>query len=172
VALTGKRQRFAAEYLLDLNATEAAKRAGYSPKTAYSIGQRLLKDVEVAASVRAAQEARAERTQIKADEVLHELAILCRSDVRHFSVDDRGELVLVDGAPDHAWRAVSSVKHKISSETKGDITHTTREIEYRLWDKNTALRNAGQHLGMFVERQDLTSGNKPIRFTLAIGERT
>ena len=45
--MTEKRKRFAEEYLFDFNATQAAIRAGYSERTAYSIGQRLLKDVEV-----------------------------------------------------------------------------------------------------------------------------
>ena len=45
--LTPKQKRFCEEYLIDLNATQGALRAGYSPKTAYSIGQRMLKNVEV-----------------------------------------------------------------------------------------------------------------------------
>ena len=48
-AVTPKQKRFCDEYLIDTNATQAAIRAGYSEKTAYSIGQRLLKDVEVSA---------------------------------------------------------------------------------------------------------------------------
>ena len=68
--LNAKQQRFAEEYLIDLNATQAAERAGYSAKTAYSIGQRLLKDVEVAAFIQAAMDKRSERTAITADYVL------------------------------------------------------------------------------------------------------
>lgn len=49
--MTPKQKRFCDEYLIDTNATQAAIRAGYSEKTAYSIGQRLLKDVEVAAYI-------------------------------------------------------------------------------------------------------------------------
>ena len=45
--LTDKQKRFCEEYLIDLNATQAATRAGYSAKTAYSMGQRMLKKVEV-----------------------------------------------------------------------------------------------------------------------------
>jgi phage terminase small subunit len=166
--VNARQRRFVEEYLIDLNATDAAKRAGYSAKTAYSIGQRLLKDVEISEAVADAEKARAERVQITADEILSELAILCRSDVRHFSVDDRGTLELTEGAPNHAWRAVASVKHKVTSHGEGEDAYTTREIEYRLWDKNTALRNAGQHLGMFVERTDITSGDKPVAFTFRI----
>lgn len=71
--LTGKQARFVAEYLIDLNATQAAIRTGYSAKTAYSQGQRLLKDVEVAAAIAAALATRSERTEITQDMVLREL---------------------------------------------------------------------------------------------------
>ena len=49
--LTGKRARFAEEYSVDLNATQAAIRAGYSEKTAASQGERLLRNVEIAAAI-------------------------------------------------------------------------------------------------------------------------
>jgi phage terminase small subunit len=70
MALTAKQETFVREYLIDLNATAAAERAGYSAKTAYSIGQRLLKDVEVAQRVQFAMDERAKRTDITADYVL------------------------------------------------------------------------------------------------------
>jgi phage terminase small subunit len=80
--ITDKRDRFVAEYLVDLNATQAAIRSGYSAKTAYSQGQRLLKDVEVAAAITKAQAKRAERTEITQDRVLQELAKIGFSDIR------------------------------------------------------------------------------------------
>lgn len=72
--------RFVEEYLVDLNATQAAIRAGYSEKTAYSIGQRLLKDVEVAAAIAKAQAARSEKTEITAERVLQELWDIATAD--------------------------------------------------------------------------------------------
>lgn len=68
--LTDKQQRFVAEYLIDLNATQAAIRAGYSEKTAQEQGSRLLSNVMVAAAIQAAKDARSERTQVDADYVL------------------------------------------------------------------------------------------------------
>lgn len=68
--LTAKQAAFVREYLVDLNATQAAIRAGYSAATAYSQGQRLLKNVEVAASLAAAMAERAKRVEIDADYVL------------------------------------------------------------------------------------------------------
>lgn len=68
------RERFVDEYLVDLNATQAAIRAGYSPKTAYSMGQRLLKDVEVQAAIQEARARREKRTEITQDRVVQEIA--------------------------------------------------------------------------------------------------
>ena len=72
--LTAKQQRFVEEYLIDLNATQAAIRAGYSQDTAYSQGQRLLKNVEVSQVVKKSLQERSKRTQIDADWVLKEAA--------------------------------------------------------------------------------------------------
>lgn len=68
--MTPKQEAFIREYLIDLNATQAAERAGYSAKTAYSIGQENLNKPEIAAAIQAAMNERAERTQITADYVL------------------------------------------------------------------------------------------------------
>lgn len=73
MALTPKQKAFVDEYLVDLNATQAAIRAGYSQKTAYSMGQRLLKNVEVQEAVQEAKQERAQRTEITQDYVLQKL---------------------------------------------------------------------------------------------------
>ncbi len=71
--LTPKQRRFVEEYLIDLNATQAAIRAGYSEKTAYSQGGRLLKNVEIQAAIQAAYQRRSERTELTQDWVLERL---------------------------------------------------------------------------------------------------
>lgn len=73
MALTDKQQRFVDEYLIDLNATQAAIRAGYSPKTANEQGARLLANVSVAAAVKEGKKAREERTEVTQDWVVHEM---------------------------------------------------------------------------------------------------
>src|SRR5215468_11270549 len=78
--MTPKQQRFIQEYLIDLNATRAAIRAGYSAKTAASIGEENLRKPEIAAAVEAKQCERAERTGISAQWVvdrLREIAERC-----------------------------------------------------------------------------------------------
>lgn len=82
MSLTPKRQRFVEEYLVDLNATQAAIRAGYSPISAHAEGGRLLNDVKVAEALKAAMDARSARTEITADRVLRELAKLGFADIR------------------------------------------------------------------------------------------
>lgn len=70
MALTAKQRRFVEEYLIDLNATQAAERAGYSAKTAYSIGNENLSKPEIAKAIQAAMKEREERTHITQDYVL------------------------------------------------------------------------------------------------------
>ncbi|RFC65006.1 terminase small subunit [Fulvimarina endophytica] len=99
--LTPKQARFVEEYLVDLNATQASIRAGYSDKTAYSIGHELLGKPEIQAAIAAAQTARSERTEITADMVLqhwwaiataeaNELSQLRRVNCRHCWGENHG----------------------------------------------------------------------------------
>jgi phage terminase small subunit len=77
-ALTPRQQRFVDEYLLDLNATQAATRAGYSARTANEQGARLLAKASVAQAVEAAQRSRGERLQVTQDDVLEGLLLEAR----------------------------------------------------------------------------------------------
>lgn len=88
MALTAKQERFVQEYLVDLNATQAAIRAGYSSKTAYSMGQRLLKNVEVQAAIQKALKDRQARTEITQDTVVEELAKIGLADAHDYSDAD------------------------------------------------------------------------------------
>jgi phage terminase small subunit len=81
-ALTAKQARFVAEYLVDLNATQAAIRAGYSARTANEQAARLLANVSVAAAVAEAQAARGKRTEVTQDRVALELARIAFGDPR------------------------------------------------------------------------------------------
>ncbi len=98
--LTPQKKLFIAEYPKDLNATQAAIRAGYSEKTAASQGQRLLKDVEVRAAIDVALATRIEKVQVDAVYVLNRLFEMAEA--------DRADLYDDDGAlkPIHEWPAV------------------------------------------------------------------
>ena len=106
VELTPKQKCFVAEYLIDLNATQAAIRAGYSAKTAKQQGQRLLTNVDVKQALAEAQEKRFERAAITADYVLQgiqEVAERCleRAPVMVGRGEERAQAVDADGR--HVW---------------------------------------------------------------------
>ena len=100
--MTPKQQRFVEEYLVDLNATAAAKRAGYSARTAEWQGPQLLGKSHVAAAVAAAQQNRSERTQVDSDWVLKRLHRDATADIADL-FDEQGKMKPADQWPD-AWR--------------------------------------------------------------------
>jgi phage terminase small subunit len=147
--LEPRQRRFVEEYLIDLNATQAAIRAGYSAKTANQIGPRLLVNVGVQEAIQKRLAVVSEKAAFTSQEVLEELGALVRSNVRHFEMDDAGQLALADGAPEEAWRAVASVKRKTTEIPRKDAEPIVRhEVEYRMWDKNSAIDKAMRYLGL------------------------
>ena len=96
--LTEKKKKFADYYIKTGNATESAKYAGYSEKTAYSSGQRLLKDVEVAKYVEETMEQLKKETIADADEVLQLLTSIARGETseENVVVDKSGNVSIVE----------------------------------------------------------------------------
>lgn len=150
--LTEKQELFVREYLVDLNATQAAIRAGYSEKTAHSQGQRLLKNVEVQKAIDAAKEKRAERVEVTADEVLRELKRIGMSDIADIFNED-GHLRAFREIPLEARRSISAIKVK-SERAPGDEDTVVWTTEIKLWDKPSALGMLGKHLKLFVEKHE------------------
>lgn len=113
MSLTPKQEAFVREYLLDLNATQAAIRAGYSAKTAEQQGSRLLRNVQVAAALSDAQTKRAERVEIDADYVLRQAVKLherCMQEVSPI-VDRKGQQVTDEaGNPLFEFNAAGAAK--------------------------------------------------------------
>lgn len=146
--LVKKRERFVEEYLIDLNATQAAIRAGYSPKTAYSIGHELMKIPEVRARIDKAMAERSKRTGINADRVLRELGKIAF--VNATDVIDMSDATVKNDAERDDTAAIASVKVKVIPGENGDGV----EREIRLADKLKALELCGKHLGMFRDDPD------------------
>lgn len=146
--LTPNQARFVAEYLIDLNATQAAIRAGYSTRTASVQGCRLLRNAQVAASIRAGQQRAAERTDIAEGRVLKELKFIAFSNISHYRVDAAGNVSLSPEAQPGAIAALASVKSRHRTDRRG----TTHEVELKLWDKVGALELAGRHVGLFTDQ--------------------
>jgi phage terminase small subunit len=146
MALTKKQKRFVEEYLVDLNATQAAIRAGYSTQTAYSIGDENLKKPEIKNAIEKALAERSRRTGVNADRVILELAkiaFLNPTDVINMS-----EATIKGDSNRDDTAAISSVKVKRIPTEDGDIT----EREVRTYDKIKALELLGKHLGMFTDK--------------------
>ena len=138
-----KQQRFVEEYLSDLNATQAAVRAGYSAKTAYRIGHDLLQKTSVSDAIQAAQAERSERTKITADEVLKELARIAFSDIRKAATFGPAGVTIRSSAElDDATAAAISEVSETTTQFGG-----SRKV--KLHDKVKALELAGRHLGLF-----------------------
>lgn len=181
--LTPKQARFVQEYLVDLNATQAAIRAGYSPKTAKQQGARLLTNADVQKAVTEGQEQRSERTGITADMVLKELAKVGfsnLSDVTNwgtkevaFGFDADGKRLRPDEIGDAAVVKyvdapfVEPVDRDALEErvraAVSEVALTKDGFKIKMHDKVGALTQIGRHLGMFTDKSELTgAGGTPL----------
>lgn len=104
MALTPKQQRFVQEYLIGLNATQAAIRAGYSERTAQEQSSRLLSNVMVQSAIAAQQKGREERANATADEVLREINRMAMVDPADYA--DVKSPADIKGLPEHVRRAI------------------------------------------------------------------
>lgn len=155
MALPPKQQAFIREYLIDLNATKAAARAGYSPRSAKVTGFKLLSTPAVAAAVAAAKAERAERVEVTADDTLRQIDEIASSDLR-LLFDDAGALLPPRLWPDEIARAVSSFRVVTKKAGEGEVEHVA---EVKLWDKTRALEMKARHLGMFNDAAAITVRN-------------
>lgn len=165
--LTHQQAKFVEEYLVDLNATQAAIRAGYSAKTAEWIGPKLVTKSHVADAIQAEMEARSKRTLITADRVLAEYAKLAFLDPRKF-YDDKGCLIPIHELPDDAAACIAGMDvstERIGKDADGEPEFATvRKI--KLVDKKGALDSVARHLGMFndkVRNEMVGPGGGPIQ---------
>ena len=147
--MTPKQALFIQEYLIDLNATRAAIAAGYSPKTAYSIGQRLLKHVEIQGALEEAMKKRGQRTEITQDRILRELARIAFADPRSIAEWGNGTMTLKDSS------SLSDDDAVAVSEVSQTITDGKASLKAKMYDKQRALELLGRHLGMFAEKKQI-----------------
>lgn len=152
--LTPRQARFVEEYIKDLNGTQAAIRAGYSPKSASESGSELLALSKVADAIERAKAARSARVNVTQDEVLSELNILATACVEHYVVDDDGYLRAAPDAPEGVMRAVQSVDRKKriyyvkGGNNAGAVDYVEYELKFKLWDKPGQLKLLGRHAGV------------------------
>ena len=146
--MTNKQARFVEEYLIDLNATQAAIRAGYSPNTAQEIGAENLKKPMIKAAVDAAMAERSARTGVNQDRVVRELARIAF--VKIIDVANSDGTIKTD-ASDDDLACIESIKVKRSDNDTGYMF----EREVKLSSKMKALELLGKHLGMFSDKLNI-----------------
>ena len=161
--MTRKQDRFVKEYLIDLNATQAAIRAGYSPKTANEQGARLLANVSVQEAIAKAMAERSKRTGISQDRVIQELARIAFVNPQNL-INPKDASVKADATEDDL-ACIQSVKVKTMDGAKGKSV----EREVRLNDKMKALELLGKHLGMFKDKLEVDA-DMDLNITIDYGE--
>lgn len=153
--MTQKQKRFVEEYLIDLNATQAAIRAGYSPQTARDIGCENLTKPNIQNAIGKAMAERSKRTGINQDRVISELAKIAfikMTDV----VDANGRIK--SGASSDDLACIESIKYKESESETGSSV----EREVKVASKLKALELLGKHLGMFTDKVKIDGGTKVV----------
>lgn len=136
--------KFVQEYLVDLNGTQAAIRAGYAPKSAYVTASKLLKKPEVKAALDAAQAARAKRVEISADRVIQEIARLAFADVSK-AYDASGQLLAPHEMPDDVRAAFSGLDFSKSGDKVGKFAGKERSLEL-----------LAKHLGLLRDKLEVS----------------
>jgi len=139
--LTAKQARFVEEYLIDLNATQAAIRAGYSEKSATLIGFENITKPYIAEAIAIASAERSKRTEITADRVLKEYAKIGFAELRN--VVDWSDVVRLKQAAD-----IDEITHGAIAE----ISETAQGLKIKMHDKRGALDALAKHLQLFEDK--------------------
>lgn len=146
--LTKKQNRFVEEYLIDLNATQAAIRAGYSIESARDIGCENLTKPNIQKEIARAMAERSKRTGVNQDRVILELARLAFVKMTDI-VDDKGKIK--ENATDDDLSCIEGIKYKHSDTDSGSSV----EREVKIGSKLRALELLGKHLGMWNDKIDV-----------------
>lgn len=156
MALNPKQRRFVAEYLIDLNATQAAIRAGYSSHTAASQGERLLRHAEIEQAVKNGKARQLDRAELSALRVLEELRRLAFFDIAQI-FDANGDLLPIHEIPEEARAAIAGIEvvranlNPSDGKRDDDFLH-----KVKLTSKDRALEILARHFGLLIERVEVT----------------
>jgi phage terminase small subunit len=147
--LPPKRALFVKEYLVDFNATQAAIRAGYSPKIARSQGSFLLTNHDIQSAIKVETDKRANRLEITADKVLSEIARLAFSDARKL-FDSNGDLIPIHLLDDDTAVTIAGIE--VTEIDTGEGKPLTRLKKIKRWDKTKNLELLGRTLALFTDK--------------------
>lgn len=157
-----RHEEFCQQYLVDLNITKATKRAKYSKKTARTIGSKLLTRIDIQDRIAELKKEREERTKVTQDRVVRELALIGFSDLANYiDIDPNTGAIRAKGfeeMPAEESRALQSIKEDrvIKEDAKGDKVTVYDKVSFKTHDKIRALEILARHLGMLVERHEVT----------------
>lgn len=158
--LTERQQRFVDEYLIDLNATQAAIRAGYArgsnDQGAATEGSRLLRNAQVQALVRKGMAERAAAVGVSKERVLIELARIAFADIR--DVVDVNQHAIRPKAFDTLPRDITAAVAEVSERVSRDAT----TVKIKMLDKQKALELLGRHLGMWNDKLEVDVSLDPL----------
>ena len=158
--MTNKQKRFCEEYLIDLNATQAAIRAGYSTESAASIGSENMQKPEIRARIDKSIAEQSKRTGVNADRVVRELARVALANAD--DIIDASTATLKKDVSRDDTAAIASVRVKTIPTADGPGV----EREIKLHDKLKALEQLGRHLGMFTDKVEhsgqIDTGNQAL----------
>jgi phage terminase small subunit len=157
MTLKNKKQTFIDAYLQCWNSAEAARRAGYSQKSARSIGQRLLTNVDISSEITQ----RLKKFHMGADEALMLLACQARASIRPFLKITPQGLISFDFSTPEALENIQLIK-KIRSKRSRRVTGRGEDaeewedevVELELHDGQVALQLLGKHLGLFENKPE------------------
>ena len=149
--LTPKQHKFIDEYLIDLNGTQAAIRAGYRENTARQMAAQNLSKPVIQQKIQERREELSRQTKVTQERILEEEAAIAFCDPREVFGPD-GNLLPLHEIPEQMARALASVDRIETTQQVGGIRETTVRYRYRFWDKGKSLERLGKHLGMFTDR--------------------
>jgi phage terminase small subunit len=156
IKLTPKQQNFVDEYVLCLNASEAARKAGYSPKTSAKIGSENLQRQYILDAIQVSRKKLQKRTEVTIDRVINELSKSGFMDIRE-AYDNDGNLLPVDQLPDSIAACVVGVDVTETWIGKGKNAQKVVTTKLKLMDKKGSLQLIGQHLGAFPANVKVTA---------------
>ena len=148
--LTPKQARFVGEYLVDLNATKAAKRAGYGLKNAKQQGTENLAKPSICAAIAVGKQKQIDESGLTAVEILKQLKYMASVDVRSF-FDENNNLKPVSELTEAQGAQLASMEVIVKNAAAGD-GHTDTVHKFKVWDKTKAVDLAMKHFGLLVDR--------------------
>lgn len=157
---SAKAAKFVEEYLVDLNASKAAARAGYAPASAGVAGHRLLQTAKIKAAVEAAIAKRSAKTEITAERVLQGLAQIAFADISK-AYDEQGALRPLAEMPPEVRAALQGVTIAKTGEKMGVFA-----------DRRGSLESLGKHLGLFRDKLEVSGKDgEALSITIDMGAK-